>query len=238
MAAQRGRIRVAWQNKTVLAVIPARGNSKGIPRKNLCTVGGISLIAHTARVAKALSWLDAAVLSTDDDEMAEEGRRCGLDVPFRRPADLATDIRIRTALRWTLGRLYLLGPPSLFLATFGFLLFFIPNRTTGFIAKLSGADDAEISTWKLLIGMVLYSLWVGILSVLVGFTFGTLAGVSMLLFSPIVGASGLWLREKWLGASEDIQLFFRVRGRSNLIEGLRRRQTEIANRMWELVRYL
>jgi CMP-N,N'-diacetyllegionaminic acid synthase len=91
MAAQRGRIRVTWQNKTVLAVIPARGNSKGIPRKNLRTVGGISLIAHTARVAKALPWLDAAVLSTDDDEMAEEGRRCGLDVPFRRPADLATD---------------------------------------------------------------------------------------------------------------------------------------------------
>lgn len=75
----------------MLAVVPARGGSKGIPRKNLCKVGGRSLIAHAARSACSLGWIDRAVLSTDDEEMAEEGRRHGLEVPFLRPAGLASD---------------------------------------------------------------------------------------------------------------------------------------------------
>ena len=94
MRAARARlrgVRVAWAGAAVLAVVPARGGSKGIPRKNLCKVGGLSLIAHAARTARALTWIDRAVLSTDDEEMAEEGRRHGLEVPFRRPAELASD---------------------------------------------------------------------------------------------------------------------------------------------------
>jgi len=82
---------VAWEGQSVLAVVPARGGSKGIPRKNLCKVGGMSLIAHTARTALALPWVDRAILSTEDEEMAEEGRRNGLDVPFVRPPALASD---------------------------------------------------------------------------------------------------------------------------------------------------
>lgn len=91
MTARRVEKRVAWNNRTVLAVVPARGNSKGVPRKNMQKVGGLSLIAHAARTIGELSWLDAAVLSTDDEEMAEEGRKHGLDVPFMRPPELATD---------------------------------------------------------------------------------------------------------------------------------------------------
>lgn len=82
---------MAWQGLTVLAVVPARGGSKGLPRKNMAQVAGLSLIARTARVIKALPWVDRAVLSTDDREFAEEGRRHGLDVPFLRPAELASD---------------------------------------------------------------------------------------------------------------------------------------------------
>lgn len=82
---------MARHGRSVLAVIPARGGSKGIPRKNLCKVAGRSLVEHAAIVARALPWLDASVLSTDDPEIAEEGRRCGLDVPFLRPAELASD---------------------------------------------------------------------------------------------------------------------------------------------------
>lgn len=82
---------MSWEGLTVLAVVPARGGSKGIPRKNLQEVGGLSLVARAARVALALPWLDRAVLSTDDEEIAAEGRRHGLDVPFLRPAELAGD---------------------------------------------------------------------------------------------------------------------------------------------------
>ena len=83
---------MAFRGLRVLAVVPARGGSKGIPRKNLSLVGGRTLIAHRASIIAALPWIDAAILSTDDDEIAAEGLRAGLRVPFRRPAELASDI--------------------------------------------------------------------------------------------------------------------------------------------------
>lgn len=75
----------------VLGLVPARGGSKGIPRKNLRAVAGKSLLQWTAEAASSSRYLDRVVLSTDDEEIAEHGRAVGLDVPFRRPAELATD---------------------------------------------------------------------------------------------------------------------------------------------------
>jgi len=80
-----------WQNNSVLVVVPARGGSKGIPRKNLQLVGGMSLVARAASVVARLPWVDRAVLSTDDAEIADEGARAGLAVPFMRPPSLAAD---------------------------------------------------------------------------------------------------------------------------------------------------
>ena len=90
---------MSWNGRSVLAVVPARGGSKGIPHKNLQQIGGLSLVARAARVACALSWVDHAVLSTDDAAIAEEGRRHGLEVPFLRPAALAGD-RAAAAPAW------------------------------------------------------------------------------------------------------------------------------------------
>jgi CMP-N,N'-diacetyllegionaminic acid synthase len=78
----------------ILAVVPARGGSKGIPRKNLRSAGGVSLVARAARTATSLPWIDRAVLSTDDEEIAAEGRRHGLDVPFMRPEALSGDVAL------------------------------------------------------------------------------------------------------------------------------------------------
>lgn len=83
---------MAYKGQTVLAVVPARGGSKGIPRKNLCEVGGITLVGRVGELAKSLDWLDARVLSTDDEEIAAEGRAHGLDTPFMRPPELAGDM--------------------------------------------------------------------------------------------------------------------------------------------------
>jgi CMP-N-acetylneuraminic acid synthetase len=82
---------VAFQGRRVLAVVPARSGSKGIARKNLEQVGGHSLIGHCGRTIGELNWIDQAVISTDDDEMAEEAERYGLAAPFRRPGELASD---------------------------------------------------------------------------------------------------------------------------------------------------
>ena len=75
----------------VLAVVPARAGSKGIPRKNMKVVGGMSLIARACIVARDCPSVSAVVVSSDDSEMLEEGERFGADLAIKRPDHLATD---------------------------------------------------------------------------------------------------------------------------------------------------
>ncbi len=75
----------------VLAVIPARGGSKSIPRKNLVDVAGRPLITWVIGAARGAKRLDRVVVSTEDEEIAETARRWGAEVPFVRPQELATD---------------------------------------------------------------------------------------------------------------------------------------------------
>ncbi len=82
---------MAYDGHTVLAVVPARGGSKSIPRKNLARVGGVSLVGRAAQIAASLSFVDRAIVSTDDEEIAAEARRHGIEAPFPRPAELAGD---------------------------------------------------------------------------------------------------------------------------------------------------
>jgi CMP-N,N'-diacetyllegionaminic acid synthase len=76
---------------SVLAVVPARGGSKGIPGKNITPLAGKPLLLYTAEAALAATRLARIVLSTDDPVIASIGRAGGLDVPFMRPAALAGD---------------------------------------------------------------------------------------------------------------------------------------------------
>lgn len=75
----------------VLGVIPARGGSKGIPRKNLVPVAGRPLLYFTIRAAQGSERLTRTILSSDDEEINALGRSLGLEVPFVRPRELATD---------------------------------------------------------------------------------------------------------------------------------------------------
>jgi CMP-N-acetylneuraminic acid synthetase len=75
----------------VLGIIPARGGSKGLPGKNLRILGGRSLIGHAIASAREASMLSRFIVSTDSREIAEEARRHGAEVPFLRPAELASD---------------------------------------------------------------------------------------------------------------------------------------------------
>lgn len=75
----------------VLALITARGGSKGLPRKNVLTAAGKPLIAWTVDAALTASSVSRVVLSTDDDEIMNAAATAGCDIPFRRPAELATD---------------------------------------------------------------------------------------------------------------------------------------------------
>jgi N-acylneuraminate cytidylyltransferase len=74
-----------------LAVIPARGGSKGIPRKNVARFRGEPLVSHSIRHALEAGSVTRVVVSTEDDEIAEVALRAGAEVPFPRPAELAED---------------------------------------------------------------------------------------------------------------------------------------------------
>ena len=89
----------------MLALIPARGGSKGIPRKNLRPLAGKPLIVHTIEVALAAETVTRVIVSTDDDEIAQVALASGAEVPFKRPAELAADASLdveafRHALLW------------------------------------------------------------------------------------------------------------------------------------------
>ncbi|WP_179005947.1 acylneuraminate cytidylyltransferase family protein [Winogradskyella forsetii] len=75
----------------VLGIIPARGGSKGVPGKNIKMLGGKPLLQYTSEVALHSKYLNKVVLSSDDDAIIEKGKALGLEVPFKRPQDLATD---------------------------------------------------------------------------------------------------------------------------------------------------
>ncbi len=75
----------------VLGLVPARGGSKGIPRKNVRPLAGRPLLAYAADAARGSGVIDRVVLSTDDPEIRAVGLACGLEAPFLRPADLAAD---------------------------------------------------------------------------------------------------------------------------------------------------
>ncbi len=77
--------------RTVLAVVPARGGSKGLPGKNVLNVCGKPLIAWTIEAARASRVIDRAILSTEDEGIAAIARQWDCEVPFRRPDALATD---------------------------------------------------------------------------------------------------------------------------------------------------
>ncbi len=83
--------RARGEQPTVLGIIPARGGSKGILRKNIRALAGKPLLLYTAEAARAAACLSRVLLSTDDPEIAEVGKRAGLEVPFLRPIELAQD---------------------------------------------------------------------------------------------------------------------------------------------------
>jgi len=79
------------KSNEIIAIIPARGGSKGVPRKNIKNLGGFPLIAYSIAAAKLSKKIDRVIVSTDSEEFAEIARKFGAEVPFMRPAELAKD---------------------------------------------------------------------------------------------------------------------------------------------------
>lgn len=79
------------KKKKIIVIIPARGGSKGIPKKNIKLLGGKPLIAWPIQLAKSVSRVDRIIVSTDSIEIAEIANKYGAETPFLRPDDLSGD---------------------------------------------------------------------------------------------------------------------------------------------------
>ena len=80
-----------YNNKKILAIIPARGGSKGIPKKNIIDMNGKPLINYTIEAAIASEWLTDCIVSTDSKDISDIALNAGVDVPFLRPSNLSND---------------------------------------------------------------------------------------------------------------------------------------------------
>jgi pseudaminic acid cytidylyltransferase len=109
-----------------IAIIPARGGSKRIPRKNIKPFGGKPMIAWSIEAAKSSGLFQKIIVSTDDDEIAEVARQWGAEVPFIRPAELSNDFTATTpvighATQWAIDQGYDLSAVCCIYATAPFI---------------------------------------------------------------------------------------------------------------------
>lgn len=89
----------------ILGLIPARGGSKSVPRKNIKLLAGKPVIVYTIEEAKKSKYINRLIVSTDDEKIAEISKKCGAEVPFMRPKELAQDDTpdlpvFKHALKW------------------------------------------------------------------------------------------------------------------------------------------
>jgi len=80
-----------YKNKTILAIVPARGNSKGIKNKNLRKIKGLSLVEHAGHILKKVSWIDYSIISSDSDKIIKAAKKSNLECIFKRPKNISGD---------------------------------------------------------------------------------------------------------------------------------------------------
>lgn len=129
----------------ILAVIPARGGSKGLPGKNIRPLAGLPLIAHSITFARLCAPITRTIVTTDSEEIAAVARRYGADVPFMRPPELAQD----DTPMWPVLRHALQSIEQMENRAYDFLILLdstspgrLPSDVTGALAKLRATPDA------------------------------------------------------------------------------------------------
>lgn len=140
------------KKKEVVAIIPARGGSKGIPRKNIVDLCGKPLIAYTIEVALNTKLIDRVVVSTDDEEISEISRYYGAEVPFLRPKDLAGDnSSLNDVMAHTMNKLKSINyRPQIAVHLFPTHLFRTPELMDFLIGKLLGGYSAVRTVKKVM----------------------------------------------------------------------------------------
>lgn len=192
----------------------------------------IARLAETTRIlAEVRAAPDGATDALTQDVLAHVRRLTRLGL---RPDDLAVDTTGRAAAGWATLRIPLLLPPWIAVAVLGWLLFVVPYRLTGVVVDRFRLERDTRSSWKLLIGAALYTAWVVLLAVVVGWRFGWWLAVAALAVIPVIGLTGLLVRERWHGAWADVRRWALLRSRRRLVASLRQTQHDLGRRLDQL----
>jgi len=192
------------------------------------------------RIQASASILSLVRSEADPQSMALAGEvaahcrrlhRLGLE-----PGGLGARVDLTSALRWAASRVVWLGPLAAVLAASGFLLYLIPFHITGLVTRAARPPATQRSTYQILIGTVVYALWILLVALAVGHWFGIGWGLLALTLQPLIGITGMWIRERWRGYWSDMRRFFLIRSRLHLIQHLRERQGDLAGELDRLVR--
>ncbi|HEX6315838.1 MAG TPA: lysophospholipid acyltransferase family protein [Gemmatimonadaceae bacterium] len=189
----------------------------------------LSRLEFTARtLARVRETGDAAGTALIADVRRHDRRLRWLGL---RPADLKADLGTDRAITWAARRLYLLFPLGAFVALTGAILFWVPYQLTGFVIRRLRLQQDVQSTWKLLVGALLYGAWLLLLVWFTGASFGWIAALVALVLVPGLAIAGLYLRENWRSTWHDVRRFFLLRTRAPLVARLREDQHSLAARL-------
>jgi glycerol-3-phosphate O-acyltransferase/dihydroxyacetone phosphate acyltransferase len=153
-------------------------------------------------------------------------RRLGL-----RPGDLKADVGAGRALRWAGARVPLVMPLAAVVAAAGWLLFLVPYRLTGVIVDRFALKPDTRSTWKLMMGTLLYTIWLLLLAAAAWRFAGWWAAGLVMVGAPLIGVAGMLVREQWRGSWRDAQRWLLLRSRKPMIDGLRQAQCDLGGRL-------
>lgn len=191
--------------------------------------------ARVARLATAADVLARARASGDPqwDTLAGDVREHAqmLTALGVRPADIELDTRLGPAAWWALRRLTVVGVGQFALAAIAIVLFWIPYRLTGFVAGRMAPDKDTISTFRVLGGTLIFTLWIASIATAVLMTTAWWSGAAMLVALPAVAIGGLYAAERWQLTFVTVRRWMLLRRRDPRILGLRDRQHELARRL-------
>jgi 1-acyl-sn-glycerol-3-phosphate acyltransferase len=223
-----------WEDEPLVRCVAeiweAEVDPDGNPESRLARIRATADVLSRLRRSKDEEW---APLAASVESHRRRLGRLGLT-----PGSLRTPTDVPTAFRWALRRLHVLGPVALALALVGAILYWPVYRLTGLVARLAPPLADVQSTYKLLIGMVLYPFWTLLGAGATWYFLGPLLAAGVLLAMPLVAVTGLWIRERWRDAWQDTRRYFTLRSRRALAEALARRQSELAQRLRSLWRSL
>ncbi|HET7040190.1 MAG TPA: 1-acyl-sn-glycerol-3-phosphate acyltransferase, partial [Gemmatimonadales bacterium] len=145
----------------------------------------VTRLAATTRLLAEVRRRDDAVATTLAADVERHRRR--LERLRLRPGDLTADVRLGLALRWTARRSHLLLPLAALVAVAGLAVYYPPYRVTGWVVSRVRLREDERSTWKLLVGIGVYGVWVAALLVFGGLRWGLWAALALLVTLPLLG---------------------------------------------------